>query len=63
MTSSDDDCLRLAGECGRWADEAHDNATRDAFRQMANVWGQLAFGYYFKPITSGVNEPATPPEA
>jgi hypothetical protein len=48
MSSSDDVCWRLAGECGRWADEAQDKATRDAFRQMAKVWAQLAFGYHYK---------------
>jgi ferric-dicitrate binding protein FerR (iron transport regulator) len=48
MKSSDDDCWRLAGECSRWAEEAQDKATREAFRQMAKVWSQLAFGYHFK---------------
>jgi hypothetical protein len=48
MATSDDDCWRLAGECGRWADEAEDKPTRDAFRQMAKAWAQLAFGRHFK---------------
>jgi hypothetical protein len=54
MTTSDDDCWRLAGECGRWADEAQDKATREAFRQMAKVWAQLAFGYRLKPPSEKV---------
>lgn len=49
MTSSDDDCWKLAGECGRWAEEAQDKAAQRAFRQMAKVWAQLAFGYHYKP--------------
>ena len=48
MTTSDDHCWKLAGECGRWADEAQDKATREAFRQMAKIWAQLALGHHFK---------------
>jgi hypothetical protein len=56
MTSSAaDDCWRLSGECGRWAAESRDNATRDAFRQMGKVWAQLAFSLNFTPPTR--NEP------
>jgi hypothetical protein len=44
---SNDACWKLAGECGRWADEAEDKATREAFHQMAKVGVQLAFGYHF----------------
>jgi hypothetical protein len=49
MASSADDCWKLAGECGRWAEEAQETDTRLAFRQMAKVWAQLAFGQHFKP--------------
>ena len=56
MSSSDDVCWRLAGECGRWADEAQDRATREAFRQMAKVWAQLAFGYHYKPPSEKADE-------
>jgi hypothetical protein len=31
MASSADDCWKLAGECGRWADEAQGTDTRLAF--------------------------------
>ena len=48
MASSTDDCWKLAGECGRWAEEAQESATRLAFRQMAKVWAQLAFGQHFQ---------------
>lgn len=51
MATSDDDCWKLAGECGRWAEEAEDKATRDAFRQMATAWAQLAFGCHFRMPT------------
>src|SRR6478609_4135886 len=50
-SSAADDCWRLSGECGRWAAESHDNATRDAFRQMGKVWAQLAFSLNFTPPT------------
>ena len=58
MPSAADDCWRLSGECGRWAAESHDNATRDAFRQMGKVWAQLAFSLNFTPPTR--NEPVDP---
>jgi hypothetical protein len=60
MSSSDDVCWRLAGECGRWADEAQDRATREAFRQMAKVWAQLAFGYHYKPPSEKADENGSP---
>jgi hypothetical protein len=49
MASSADDCWRLSGDCGRWAAESSDDATREAFRQMAKVWAQLAFSLNFTP--------------
>jgi hypothetical protein len=49
MPSVADECWKLAGDCGRWAAESHDDATRQAFRQMAKVWAQLAFGLNFTP--------------
>ena len=49
MQSSADDCWRMAAECGHWAEESHDEATRLAFRQMAKAWAQLAFGQDFTP--------------
>ena len=56
MASSTDDCWKLAGECGRWAEEAQESATRLAFRQMAKVWAQLAFGQHSKsPADSGLS--------
>src|ERR1700722_4185152 len=60
MKSSDDDCRRLAGECSRWAEEAQDRATREAFRQMAKVWSQLAFGH-FKPPAKAAGETVSLP--
>ena len=54
-SSGADDWWRLSGECGRWAAESHDNATRDAFRHMAKVWAQLAFSLNFTSPTR--NEP------
>jgi hypothetical protein len=62
MKSSDDECWRLAGECSRWAEEAQDRAAREAFRQMAKVWSQLAFGYHYRPPSekaTGENDPAS----
>jgi hypothetical protein len=56
--SSADECWRLSGECGRWAAESGDNATRAAFRQMAKVWAQLAFSLNFTPPRR--NEPVGP---
>jgi hypothetical protein len=47
MTSLANDCWRLSGYCSRWAQESRDNATRLAFRQMAQVWAQLAFSEEF----------------
>jgi hypothetical protein len=47
MTSSAVDCWRLSGDCSRWAEESRDDATRLAFRQMAEVWAQLAFSEDF----------------
>jgi hypothetical protein len=49
MQSSADECWRIAAECGHWAEESHDEATRLAFRQMAKAWAQLAFGQDFTP--------------
>ncbi len=46
MASSAEDCWKLAGECIRWAEEAEENSIRRAFRQMADVWSQLAFEQY-----------------
>jgi hypothetical protein len=56
MASVVDECWRLAGDCGRWATESHDNAARVAFRQMAKVWAQLAFSLNYTPPPR--NEPA-----
>jgi hypothetical protein len=39
----------MAAECGHWAEESHDEATRQAFRQMAKAWAQLAFSQDFTP--------------
>jgi hypothetical protein len=60
MQSSADDCWRMAAECGHWAEESDDEATRLAFRQMAKAWAQLAFGQDF---TSSDHQPADPPIA
>jgi hypothetical protein len=49
MQSSADECWRIAAECGHWAEESHDEATRLAFRQMAKAWAQLAFSQDFTP--------------
>ena len=37
----------MAAECGHWAEESQDDATRQAFRQMAKAWAQLAFSQDF----------------
>ena len=47
MTSSADDCWRLSKDCGRWAAECRDSATRIAFRQMATAWSRFAFSEEF----------------
>ncbi len=49
VASTADDCWKLAGECERWAEEVQESATGLAFRQLAKVWAQLAFGRHFKP--------------
>jgi hypothetical protein len=49
MPSVADECWKLSGNCGRWAAETSDDATRSAFRQMAKVWAQLAFSLNFTP--------------
>lgn len=49
MPSAADECWKLSGNCGRWAAESHDDATRLAFRQMSKVWAQLAFSLNFAP--------------
>jgi len=61
MPSSADECWRLSGDCGRWAAESGDDATRAAFRQMAKVWAQLAFSLNFTPPPR--NEPVEGSEA
>jgi hypothetical protein len=58
MTSSAEECWRLSRDCGRWAAETRDGATRLAFRQMATAWGRLAFGEEF---TSAAKEHMDPP--
>jgi hypothetical protein len=60
MSSSADECWRLSGDCSRWAEESHDNATRLAFRQMAKVWAQFAFSHHFTMPSD--NEPVGAPE-
>jgi hypothetical protein len=47
MSSSGDECWKMAAECGHWAEESQDDATRQAFRQMAKAWAQLAFSEDF----------------
>jgi hypothetical protein len=47
MSSSGDECWKMAAECGHWAEESQDDATRQAFRQMAKAWAQLAFSQDF----------------
>jgi hypothetical protein len=51
MSSAADECWKLAGDCGRWAAESSDGATRSAFRQMSKVWAQLAFSQNFTAPT------------
>ena len=57
MQSSADDCWKIAAECGHWAEESRDEATRLAFRQMAKAWAQLAYGQDF---TKPDHQPADP---
>lgn len=57
MQSSADDCWKMAAECGHWAEESRDEATRLAFRQMAKAWAQLAYGQDF---TLPGHQPADP---
>jgi hypothetical protein len=47
MSSSGDECWKMAAECGHWAEETQDDATRQAFRRMAKAWAQLAFSEDF----------------
>jgi hypothetical protein len=49
MQSSADECWKIAAECGNWAEESRDEATRIAFRQMAKAWAELAFSLDFTP--------------
>jgi hypothetical protein len=49
MQSSADECWKIAAECGHWAEESRDEATRLAFRQMAKAWAELAFSQDFTP--------------
>ena len=49
MQSPADECWRIAAECGHWAEESRDEATRLAFRQMAKAWAELAFSQDFAP--------------
>jgi hypothetical protein len=49
MQSSADECWKIAAECGHWAEESRDEATRLAFRQMAKAWAELAFSLDFTP--------------
>ena len=65
MSSSGDECWKMAAECGHWAEESQDDATRQAFRQMAKAWAQLAFSQDFTPPDGELVDPANPesPEA
>lgn len=58
MSSSADECWKMAAECGHWAEESRDDATRQAFRQMAKAWAQLAFSQDFTPPTGQPVDPA-----
>jgi hypothetical protein len=59
MQSAVDECWKIAGECGRWAAESQDEATRLAFRQMATAWAQLAYSQHFTKPND--NEAASQP--
>jgi hypothetical protein len=58
MSSSGDECWKMAAECGHWAEESQDSATRLAFRQMAKAWAQLAFSEDFTPPDGQPVDPA-----
>jgi hypothetical protein len=42
--SSADECWRLSGECGRWAAESGDNATRGAVGELVGIDGGVVSG-------------------
>jgi hypothetical protein len=54
----------MAAECGHWAEESQDDATRQAFRQMAKAWAQLAFSQDFtRPDGNTSGQSAEPANA